>query len=83
MTVQFLMILVALAAAATYMGLFAWRTVTYCRRAEYHRRYLNSGRTYVYDSWELQQWHERMRRKYEFGASRPWLAVETDPPPPE
>jgi len=82
MTVQYLMIVVALA-AATYVGLIVWRTVTYNTRARYHAQYLNSGRSFVYDSSELRQWHRRMQRKYEFAASRPWLAAETDPPPPE
>jgi hypothetical protein len=82
-TIQFLMIVVALTAAATYLGLIAWMTVTYSMRAEYHARYLNSGRSFVYDSTELRQWHERMQRRYEFVASRPWLEAETDPPPSE
>jgi hypothetical protein len=83
MTVQFLMIVVALAAGATYAGLIAWRTVTYRMRAEYHAQYLNTGRSLLYDSTALRQWHERMQRKYEFAASHPWLAAETDPPPSE
>ena len=83
MTVQFLMIVVALAGVATYVGLLAWRTAKYSMRTEYHAHYLKSGRSYIYDSTELRQWHERMRRKYELAVSRPWLAAETDPPPPE
>jgi hypothetical protein len=31
---------------------------------------------------ELQEWHEKMRRKYELAASRPWLPVELDSEPP-
>jgi hypothetical protein len=27
-------------------------------------------------------WHARMAKKYELAASRPWLLVEPDPPPP-
>jgi hypothetical protein len=83
MTVQFLMIVVALSAGATYVGLMAWRIVTYSMRAEYHAQYLNTGRSFVYDSTALLQWHERMQRKYEFAASHPWLAAEADPPRPE
>ena len=29
------------------------------------------------------QWHTRMFMKYQASASRPWLPVEPDPPPPE
>jgi hypothetical protein len=83
MTVQFLMIVVALSAGATYVGLMAWRIVTYSMRAEYHAQYLNTGRSYLYDSTELRQWHERMQRKYESAASHPWLAAEAGPPRPE
>jgi hypothetical protein len=83
MTVQFLMIVVALSGAATYVGLVAWRTVKCRMQAENHAHYLNSGRSYVYDSTELRQWHERMQRRYELAASRPWLAAETNPPPSE
>jgi hypothetical protein len=83
MTVQFLMILVALAATATYVRLIAWRTVTYSMRAEYPAQYLNSGGSFLYDSTELRQWHERMQRKYEIAASHPWLEAETDPQPSE
>jgi hypothetical protein len=83
MTVQFLMILVALAAAATYVRLIAWRTETSSMRAEYHAQYLNSGGSFLYDSTELRQWHERMQRKYEFAASHPWLEAEIDHQPSE
>jgi hypothetical protein len=82
MTVQFLMIVVALSAGATYFGLVAWRTISYGIRAENHRRHLNSAHSFLYDSSELREWHERMQRKYEFAASRPWLTAEPDPLPP-
>ncbi len=78
---RFLMILVALASAGIYVGLIAWRTVTYRIRAESHRQYLNSGRSLIYDSHEMRRWHERMQRNYEVAASRPWRAAETEPPP--
>ena len=83
MTVKFLMIVVALSAGATHVGLMTWRIVTYSMRAESHAHYLNTGPSFLYDSTELQQWHERMQRKYESAASHPWLAAEADPPPPE
>jgi hypothetical protein len=28
-------------------------------------------------------WHEAMRRKFEYAARRPWLTVEPDPPEPQ
>jgi hypothetical protein len=31
----------------------------------------------------LSDWHEVMRRKFEYAARRPWLPVEPDPPEPE
>ena len=83
MTVQFLIIVVALSAGATYVGLMAWRIVTYSMRAEYHAQYLNTGRSILYDSTALRQWHERMQSKYESAASHPWLGAEADPPPPK
>jgi hypothetical protein len=32
---------------------------------------------------ELAAYHDRLRQVYEHAASRPWFAVEPDPPPPE
>jgi hypothetical protein len=83
MTVRFLCAAVALAAVATEVGLAGWRAVTYRMRADDHVRYLQSARLYLYDSTELREWHERMRRKYEAAALNPWVPVERDTPPPE
>jgi hypothetical protein len=83
LTVRFLIVVVALAALATEMGLVGWRAVTFHSRAEEHARHLKSGRSFLYDTEELRQWHERMRSKYEFAASNPWLVVEPDPPKPK
>jgi hypothetical protein len=82
-TVRLLLVLVALAALATEAGIIGWRAWTYSKRAADHARYLRSGRSYIYDSLELQGWHDKMRRKYELASSRPWLPVEPDPPQPE
>ncbi len=83
MTVRFLLVLVALAALLIDAGLIAWRAVTYHDRATEHARYLNSGRSFIYDSGNLRDWHEQMLRKYQMAASRPWLPVVPDPPQPE
>jgi hypothetical protein len=82
MTVRFLIVVVALAALTTEAGMVGWRAVTYRMRAGDHVRYLRSGQSF-YDSDELRHWHEQMRRKYELAASRPWLPVDSDPPPPD
>jgi hypothetical protein len=82
MTVRFLMIVVALAAVATYGGLVVWRAVSYSQRAESHRQHLQSAESFLGESWALREWHEQMRRKYEFAASHPWQATSPDPPPP-
>jgi hypothetical protein len=79
--VRFLMVVVAFAAIVTEAGLVGWRAVTYRMRANDHARHLNSGKSFLYDSTKLRAWHERMRRKYQQGASSPWLAVEPEPPP--
>ena len=79
LTVRFLIVVVALVAVATEMGLAGWRAVSFYSRADDHARHLKSGRSFLYDSEELRQWQERMRSKYEFAASRPWLGVETRP----
>jgi hypothetical protein len=83
MTVRLLLVLVALTALATELGLILWRAWSYSKRAADHARHLRSGRYFIYDSTELREWHDQMRRKYERAASRPWLPVEPDPPPPE
>lgn len=82
MTTRFLIVVVVLAALATEAGSTAWRVVTYRKRAGDHAQYLKSG-SFLHDSEELRQWHERMRRKYELAASRPWLPVNPDPPEPK
>lgn len=82
-TVRFLIVVVALAAVATVALLVGWRAVTYRMRAGDHARHLNSARSFLYDSGELRQWHERMGRKYEQAASRPWWPLAPDPPTPE
>ena len=83
MTVRFLLVVVALAALATEAALAGWRAVTYRMRAGDHARHLNSARSFHYDSEALRQWHERMGRKYQQAASRPWWPVAPDPPKPE
>jgi hypothetical protein len=83
MTVRSLLIIVALAAFATHAGLTGWRALCYRKRAADHFWYLRSARSMLSDSWELREWHDQMRRKYERAMFRPWLPVEPDPPPPE
>ena len=83
MTVRLLLVLVALAGSATEAGLIGWRTWSYSKRAVDHARYLRSARSFLHDSSGLRGWHDEMRRKYELAASRPWLPVGPDPPPPE
>ena len=31
---------------------------------------------------ELIDFHNRLMRKWEYAAARPWLSVDSDPPPP-
>src|SRR4051794_22259784 len=69
MIARSLILMVALAAVATYTGLLAWRAVNYDMWAEYHARHLDSDYSSLYDSPEMRKWHERMRRNYEFAAS--------------
>jgi hypothetical protein len=83
MTVRFLLVVVALAAVVTEASLAGWRAVTYRMRAGDHERHLNSARSYLYDSEALRRWHERMGRKYQQAASRPWWPVAPDPTKPE
>jgi hypothetical protein len=83
LTVRRLLVIVALAALATQAGLTGWRAWNYRKRAADHARYLRSARSLIYDSGELRGWHDQMQRKYERAASRPWLSVEPDSPPPE
>jgi hypothetical protein len=82
-TVRRLMVAVAITAVATYMGMVAWRIETYAMRADAHARHLNSGHSFIYDSTDLIQWHERMRLKYENAARNPWFPVAPDPPEPK
>jgi hypothetical protein len=77
------MLVVAFAAVVTEGVLVGWWTVAYRMLANDHARHLNSAKSLFGDSEELRQWHDRMRRKYEQAASRPWLSVTLDPPPPK
>jgi hypothetical protein len=82
-TVRWLMVALAITAVATYMGMVVWRHETYAMRADAHARHLNSGHSFLYDSTDLIQWHERMRLKYENAARNPWFPVTLDPPKPK
>lgn len=77
-----MMLIVAFIAVATWMGLVAWRAVSFRSRADSHRRHLSSGRSFKYDSSDLLDWHEKMQDEYEFAAWHPWLTPEPVPLPP-
>jgi hypothetical protein len=77
------MIMIALLAMAAYVSLILWKAVYYNSRSQYHHKYLNSSKSYIYDPTELRLWHDNMLKKYKFAASHPWLAVEPDPLPPD
>jgi hypothetical protein len=82
-TLRRLMVAVAIIAVAIDSGIVVWRMETYAMRADAHARHLNSGRSFLDDSADLIQWHERMRLKYEYAARNPWLPVAPDPPKPK
>ncbi len=50
--------------------------------ADMRARLEGTRRGYVPHSREMADYHEQMRRKYRLAASRPWLSVDPDPPPP-
>ncbi len=50
--------------------------------ADMRSRLEGTRRGYVPHSREMADYHEQMRRKYQLAASRPWLSVDPDPPPP-
>jgi hypothetical protein len=85
--------MVAVAALAVLLGagMTKQRSKTYRARAAYHAasrqmysqkaKQAGAGPGDRYQ--ELAAYHDRLRQVYEHAASRPWFAVEPDPPPPE
>jgi hypothetical protein len=53
-----------------------------CPKDEWYDGYNISQRWWRYLD-QLENWNDKLERKYRIAASRPWLSVEPDPPRPE
>jgi hypothetical protein len=87
-TVRRLMVLVAIAAVISALGItverrgrFGWIAVGH--RAHVPKHMPPTKPVGMDDTvWCPIEWHESMARKYEYAAHHPWLAVAPDPPEP-
>jgi hypothetical protein len=92
-TLRRLMLAVVIAAVVLATGAWGLKSVSYQRRAAYHRdqlrfradlpyfndqQYSRDFKVYI----QRRGWHEAMADKYERAARYPWLCVEPDPPEP-
>lgn len=84
-TIQRMMVIVAVGAC------ILWATVVlqerrrrFLRIASEHEKELRLLHSYYvyYYPFEIIEWLDEMKKKYEYAAAHPWLPIESDPPVP-